>query len=200
MINVLADLEIETEAAVVLMARLASCFDRGDDEHELSLRRILTPIAKFLVTKRCTEVVHEALECLGGNGFVEESILPRLLRESPLNAIWEGSGNVIALDVLRAARTHPDSVEALRIELARSPIGDSGLVDRLVSAREGEARAIAEQIGVSMQAGLLAEKASSDVADAFLQSRLQASHNTRLYGTLPFGKSLSSIVERAIPV
>ena len=113
MLNVLADLEVETEAAALLMIRLATSFDRSsDDEHERALRRIATPLAKFWVTKRCSEVVHEALECLGGNGFVEESILPRLFRESPLNAIWEGSGNVIALDVLRAATANPDSVDA----------------------------------------------------------------------------------------
>ena len=119
MLNVLADLEVETEAAALLMTRLATSFDRSsDDSHEQALRRIATPLAKFWVTKRCSEVVHEALECLGGNGFVEESDhASSLFRESPLNAIWEGSGNVIALDVLRAARANPDSVEALADEI-----------------------------------------------------------------------------------
>ncbi len=200
MINVLADLEIETEAAVVLMARLAMCFDRSDDPHEQALRRVLTPLAKFHVTKRCTEVVHEALECLGGNGFVEESILPRLLRESPLNAIWEGSGNVIALDVLRAARTQPDSAEALRSELARGPVGGEDLVDRLVIANEGEARQLVEQIALRLQAGLLVDHASPEVAETFVASRISDPSGTRLYGTLPSTNKHNSIVERAIPV
>jgi len=199
MINVLADLEIETEAAVVLMARLAMSFDRADDPHEQSLRRILTPIAKFLVTKRCTEVVHESLECLGGNGFVEESILPRLLRESPLNAIWEGSGNVIALDVLRAARSHPESVEALRSELARGPSSGVREVDRLVAATDGEARQVTEQLAIHLQAGLLSEFASDEVATIFISTRILDVTGNRLYGTLPYSTALASIVERAIP-
>ena len=108
MANVVADLEVETQAAEALMVRTAATFDRAASEPgEAALRRVITPVAKYWVTKRCTGVVHESLECLGGNGYVEESIMPRLLRESPLNAIWEGSGNVIALDVLRALRDRP---------------------------------------------------------------------------------------------
>jgi putative acyl-CoA dehydrogenase len=106
--NVLADLEIETEAAVLMMMRLAGAFDRSPiDDDERRLRRILTPLAKYWVTKRCSEVVREALECLGGNGYVEESIMPRLYRESPVNAIWEGSGNVTSRCGRRAQGRSP---------------------------------------------------------------------------------------------
>jgi putative acyl-CoA dehydrogenase len=204
MINVLADIEIETEASVLLMARVAHAFDRSDDPREQSLRRLITPIAKFLVTKRCTEVVHEALECLGGNGYVEESVMPRLLRESPLNAIWEGSGNVIALDVLRAIRTNPESVRNLEEEV-------SGLDSRIdeaarsafallsdVSDPEGQARLITERLGVILQASLMSKAAGSEATDAFIGTRLQGGGG-RLYGTLPQTKGLSAIVERAIP-
>jgi len=198
MTNVLADLEIEVEAAVALMARVAVSFDRADDEQEQALRRLLVPIAKFLVTKRCTEVVHEALECLGGNGFVEESIMPRLLRESPLNAIWEGSGNVIALDVLRAARTHPESVEALRSEIAGLPqAGDA--IERLAHADEGQARFVTERLGVLLQAGLLVKHAAPEVSDLFLATRVEGGGG-RIYGTLPSQQGLDTVVERAIPL
>ena len=204
MINVLADLEIETEAAVLLMARVARTFDQGDDPREQALRRLITPIAKFLVTKRCTEVVHEALECLGGNGYVEESVMPRLLRESPLNAIWEGSGNVIALDVLRAIRTNPESVHVLEEEI-------SGLDDRIDAAArstfalladlddpEGQARLVTERLGAILQASLLTKSAGPAVTDVFIGSRLQGGGG-QLYGTLPQTRGLSAIVERAIP-
>ena len=194
MLAVLADLEIETEAAVALMIRTAESFDR-DDEHEIALRRILIPVAKFLVSKRCSEVVHEALECLGGNGYVEESIMPRLLRESPLNAIWEGSGNVIALDVLRAARTHPDSLEALRYEFG-DPVGE--VLDSNLDAEEGTARLFAERLGVSLQASLLQRWAIPAVSDLFHRTRI-GHEGGRFYGSLPRHDSLRSIVEPAIP-
>ncbi|MFV1962793.1 MAG: acyl-CoA dehydrogenase family protein, partial [Acidimicrobiia bacterium] len=119
--NVLADLEVETEMAVLLMMRTAGAADRAAvDEHEALIKRILTPVGKYWVTKRCSEVVHEATECLGGSGFIEESIMPRLFRESPLNAIWEGPGNVIALDVIRVLAKEPAAVDALRVELGTS--------------------------------------------------------------------------------
>jgi putative acyl-CoA dehydrogenase len=204
MLNVLADLEIETEAAVLMMARVATTFDEVEDEREQALRRILTPIAKFVVTKRCTEVVHEALECLGGNGYVEESVMPRLLRESPLNAIWEGSGNVIALDVLRAARTHPEAVEALQDEVtgidSRVDAAASNCFDMLASLGdpESQARLLTERLGVSLQAALLAQHADPAVTEAFIVTRLEGAGG-RFYGTIPSPAGLSSIVERAIP-
>ncbi|MGH8923275.1 MAG: acyl-CoA dehydrogenase family protein [Acidimicrobiia bacterium] len=204
MINVLADLEIETEAAVLLMARVALSFDRADDEREQSLRRLITPLAKFLVTKRCTEVVHEALECLGGNGYVEESVMPRLLRESPLNAIWEGSGNVIALDVLRAARTHPESVTALKEEVSGIDARIDAAADSAFALLEGledpegQARLVTERLGALLQAALLTKSADPAVTHAFISTRLEGAGG-RFYGTLPHPNGLATIVERAIP-
>ncbi len=208
MLNVLADLEVETEAAAMLMTRLATAFDRSsDDQHERDLRRIGTPLAKFWVTKRCTEVVHEALECLGGNGFVEEAILPRLFRESPLNAIWEGSGNVIALDVLRAAQANPDSVEALADEMALGagfdPLIDKAAVAAIELLRnlpspQAQARLVTERLAIAWQASLLARFGRTEVAAAFVRSRLSPDGG-RTYGTLPADAAHGLIVEPAIP-
>ena len=208
MLNVLADLEVETEAAALLMTRLAAAFDRSsDDQHERDLRRIATPIAKFWVTKRCAEVVHEALECLGGNGYVEETILPRLFRESPLNAIWEGSGNVIALDVLRAAQANPASVEALVDEMSLGTGFDPRIDEagaraiallRNLSAPPAQARLVTERLAIAWQASLLARFGRPEVAAAFVRSRL-SSEGGRIYGTLPADADLRRIVEPAIP-
>ena len=126
---VLADLAVEVEAATALMLRLAETVDSGDPE-SVAFGRLAVAAAKFWVCKRSPTVVAEALECLGGNGYVEESGLPRLFRESPLNSIWEGSGNVIALDVLRAVRRDQDSVDAVFAELARSAGADARLDQR----------------------------------------------------------------------
>jgi putative acyl-CoA dehydrogenase len=208
MLNVLADLEVETEAAALLMTRLATSFDRSsDDQQERDLRRIATPIAKFWVTRRCTEVVHEALECLGGNGFVEETILPRLFRESPLNSIWEGSGNVIALDVMRAAQANPDSVEALVEEMSLGTGFDRRIDEaaaaaigllRNLSSQPAQARLVTERLAVAWQASLLARFGRPEVATAFVRSRLSA-EGGRTYGTLPPAAALGRIIEPAIP-
>jgi putative acyl-CoA dehydrogenase len=190
------------------MTRLATSFDRSsDDQHERDLRRIATPLAKFWVTKRCAEVVHEALECLGGNGFVEETILPRLFRESPLNAIWEGSGNVIALDVLRAAQANPDSIEALADEISLGTgfdprIDETALAAiellRNLSSPQAQARLVTERLAVAWQASLLARFGRPEVAAAFVRSRV-SSEGGRTYGTLPADAALRGIVEPAIP-
>jgi putative acyl-CoA dehydrogenase len=208
MVNVLADLELEVEAAALLMTRLATTFDRApDDEHERALRRIATPLAKFWVTKRCSEVVHEALECLGGNGFVEENILPRLFRESPLNAIWEGSGNVIALDVLRAAQASPESVEALANEMAlgsgldaRIESAATSAIDllRSLSSPTSQARLVTERLAIAWQASLMARFGRTQAADAFIRSRLSA-EGGRTYGTLPADTAMREIIEPAVP-
>jgi putative acyl-CoA dehydrogenase len=171
------------------------------------LRRIMTPLAKFWVTKRCTEVVHEALECLGGNGYVEESILPRLLRESPLNAIWEGSGNVIALDVLRAAETLPESIDALAEELMYG-VGSDPRLDRAIDTAlsrlrsqdrsEARARMLAENLAIAWQGSLLARFGRPETFDAFVRTRIGAEGGT-LYGTLPHDAEMRAIVEPAIP-
>jgi putative acyl-CoA dehydrogenase len=207
--NVIADLEVEVEAAEALMARTAATFDRAsEDEHEAALQRIVTPVAKYWVTKRCTAVVHEAMECLGGNGYVEESIMPRLLRESPLNAIWEGSGNVIALDLLRALHTRPETAEALLTELEATRGADTAL-DGAVAALagtmgddraedEGGARRLAGSMATVLAASLLVRHADPAVAEAFIATRV-AGDGGHLYGTLPAGVDTAAISAKAVP-
>ncbi len=206
--NVLADLEVETEAAVLLMMRVAGAFDRAPlDEHEDLVKRILTPVAKYWVTKRCSEVVREALECLGGGGYVEESVMPRLYRETPVNAIWEGSGNVIALDVVRVLAREPAAVEALRWELEGSKGHDRRLDKAIESAfsdfamgdAELRARSLVEGLAVATAGSLLARHAAPEVFEAYAVSRLSGSWGS-LYGTLPPGVDFESVIEPAVPV
>jgi putative acyl-CoA dehydrogenase len=208
MLNVLADLEIETEAAVLLMMRVAGAFDRSPvDEHEAQIKRILTPVAKYWVTKRCSEVVREALECMGGNGYVEDSIMPRLYRESPVNAIWEGSGNVIALDLVRAIAREPGSVDALEKELESSKGIDRRLdaaVDaslaavRAPSDVEYEARRLVESLALAAAGSLLARFSATEVWEGFAAGRLSQDRGL-LYGALPPGVDVRAVVEPAIP-
>lgn len=200
MTNVLADLVLESEAAMWTMLRLAASFDRPEED---PLRRILTPLAKFWVTKRCPIVTNEALECLGGAGYVEESPMARLFRESPLNAIWEGSGNVIALDTLRALRTAPGSAEALAHELEWSRGRHEALdpaIDRAAvlladdgPRDEASARRLVRDLALTTQASILVREAEEVVADAFIRSRLADGHGGVL-GTLPPGLDLEAIV------
>jgi putative acyl-CoA dehydrogenase len=206
--NVIADLELETEAATLIMTRLAGAFDRADaDPSEAAMKRIALPVAKYWVTKRTSETVREALECLGGNGYVEESIMPRLYRESPLNAIWEGSGNVIALDVLRAAGRSPDSLQMFIVELEEA----SGMDDRLDAAiaqtrtvidrardLELEARRIVEQLATTWAGTLLARHGDEGVFDAYAATRLSGDHGS-LFGTLPSGVPMGELSARAVP-
>ena len=208
MTNVLADLCLESEAATLLAMRLARAFDPGA---EPELRRLATPVAKYWVCKRATPHAVEALEVLGGNGFVEESPMPRLLRDSPLNSIWEGSGNVISLDVLRAAATHPASVEALFGEI-RLASGSDARLDRGVAEAEAAmaaamaeptaapyaARRLTERMAVLLQASLLVRHSPSFVADAFVASRIDGAHGMA-FGTLPSGVNAPAIVERHRP-
>jgi len=208
MLNVLADLEIETELATLMMMRVAGAFDRGPlDEHEAMVKRILTPVAKYWVSKRCSEVVREAIECLGGNGYVEDSIMPRLYRESPVNAIWEGSGNVIALDLVRAIAREPGTVDALQKELEAAKGVDHRLdvaIDTaLDSVRapvepEYEARRLSEALALATGGALLARYGSDEVWQGFAASRLSGDGGG-LYGTLPAGVAVGAIVEKAIP-
>jgi putative acyl-CoA dehydrogenase len=207
MTNVLADLAVESEAATILMLRLARAYDARDDAQEGAFRRLATAIGKYWVNKRLPHAVGEALECLGGNGYVEESIMPRLFRESPLNGIWEGSGNVMCLDVLRAMAREPESVEALRTELdtvrgadprfdrARDALDDA-LTD--LDAIEHRARRLVEQMALLLEGALVLRYAHPAVADAFCASRL--GHDQGLaFGTLPRGADVRTIVERARP-
>lgn len=178
--SVLADLLVESEAASWLMLRLAATYD---SPALAPLRRIGTPIAKYWVCKRAPVVIGEALECLGGNGFIEDSGLPRLFRESPLNSIWEGSGNVICLDVLRAARREPSSAQALvtEIETGRgfAPQLDSA-IDRAVrgldSADEAQARRVVEQLAIAWQAAILVNHAPAAVAEMWVATKLSPGH------------------------
>ncbi len=208
MTNVLADLCVESEAATLVAMRLARAFDPGA---EPSFRRLATAVTKYWVCKRTTPVAAEALECLGGNGFVEESPMPRLLRDSPLNSIWEGSGNVIALDVLRALAKEPETLEAFLAEVGLAAGADPRLDTAVVTARrelervarDPEAaryagRRIVEQLALALQGSLVVRHSSAPVAEAFLATRLGASGG-RAFGTLPPGIDVDEIVERHRP-
>ncbi|MEU9199791.1 acyl-CoA dehydrogenase family protein [Streptomyces sp. NPDC048332] len=205
--NVLADLALESEAATVLAMRLAAAYDAGT-ESESAFLRIAVPAAKYWVTKRCAPLVAEALECLGGNGYVEESGMPRLLREAPLNSIWEGSGNVQALDVLRALQREPLALNAFLQEVGRARGADHRL-DRAIrdllteladlQGIEARARRLVERMALVLQGSLLVRWAPSEVADAFCASRLGGEWGSA-FGTLPHTLDLASVVERARPV
>jgi putative acyl-CoA dehydrogenase len=206
--NVLADLALEAEAALVLAMRVARACDRaGVSEHESRFKRIGTAVGKYWITKRAPTLAAEALECLGGSGYVEESIMPRLYREAPLNSVWEGSGNVNSLDVLRAMAKEPETVEAFFAELARAadinPNFDAA-VERLKQELanrdqiEIRARRVVEQMALTLQGALLLRYSPPALAEAFCVSRLGQDWG-RAFGTLPVGLQLKSIVERAHP-
>ncbi|MFD4645273.1 acyl-CoA dehydrogenase family protein [Streptomyces sp. NPDC058441] len=209
--NVLADLALESEAATTLALRLAAAQDAVQDtgsEQERAFLRIAVPAAKYWVTKRCTPMAAEALECLGGNGYVEESGMPRLLRESPLNSIWEGSGNVQALDVLRALQREPQALNAFLQEVGRARGADhrlDGAIKDLLTELadlegiEARARRVVERIALVLQGSLLVRHAPPEVADAFCASRLGGDWGAA-FGTLPHSLDLRSVVERARPV
>ncbi|WP_432144030.1 acyl-CoA dehydrogenase family protein [Streptomyces sp. bgisy084] len=205
--NVLADLALESEAATTLALRLAAAYD-GGTERDRHFLRLAVPAAKYWVTKRCTPMVAEALECLGGNGYVEESGLPRLLREAPLNSIWEGAGNVQALDVLRALRREPEALNAFLTEVGAARGADhrldraiKGMLTELADLEgiEARARRLVERMALVLQGSLLVRHAPSEVADAFCASRLGGDAGAA-FGTLPHTLDLASVVERARPV
>ena len=205
--NVLADLALESEAATTLTLRLAGAADRAvrGDGAESAFRRIATAVGKYWVTKRGPAFTAEALECLGGNGYVEDSGMPRHYREAPLLSIWEGSGNVNALDVLRALTRDPGTAEALFTELALAQGADARLdaaVSRLKNdlgrATETGARRLVEQMALTLQASLLVRHAPAAVADAFCASRLGGDWG-HAFGTLPDSADLDTILARALP-
>lgn len=212
MANVLADLAVEAEAATVAALRLAGAVDRaaaGDAEEEL-LRRLGLAVTKYWVCKRAPAHAAEALECLGGNGYVEDSGLPRLYRESPLPSIWEGSGNVAALDVLRAMARQPEAVEAFFAEVDRAAGADRRLdaaTARLrkelsdlgdLSALQYRARRVVEHLALVLQGSLLVRHGHPAVADAFCASRLDGDWGIA-FGTLPAGLDTAAIIERGAP-
>ena len=210
--NVLADLALESEAASALTMRLAAAFDAAQGggegaEQERQLLRLALPAAKYWVTKRATPLAGEALECLGGNGYVEESGMPRLLRESPLNSIWEGSGNVQALDLLRALQRSPEALNAFLTEIGHARGADHRLdaatKDLLTELSdlegiEARARRLVERMAQVLQGSLLVRYAPAAVADAYCASRLGGDWGTA-FGTLPHTLDLASIVDRARP-
>jgi putative acyl-CoA dehydrogenase len=214
--NVLADLAIESEAATASALRVARSYD---EPGEGAFRRFATAVTKYWVSKRAPGHAAEALECLGGNGFVEESGLPLLYRDAPLNSIWEGSGNVAALDVLRAIVKEPESLPAFLAECELAAGGDSRLDAHLARTRDRvhalfagtdgespeqrlynsqfEARRIVEELAVGLQASLLVRHAPPAVADAFCAARLDSAGG-RVYGTLPGGVDAKAIIDRAL--
>ena len=206
--NVLADLCLESEAATALALRLARSFDEAPgDETERRFSRIATAVGKYWVTKRAVAVVAEALECLGGNGYVEEAPLARLYRDVPLNSIWEGSGNVQCLDVLRAMHKEPETVAVLFGELNAAKGVDRrydqllAWIDEELSDRsqiEARARRIVEALGLALQAAILLQHGHPAVRDAFCSSRLAGKQYLTL-GTLPAGTSFEGIIERSRP-
>ena len=204
MLNVLTDLAVESEAATASALRLA----RAYDEDDRPLRRFATAVMKYWICKRATPHAAEALECLGGNGYVEESPMPQLLRDSPLNGIWEGSGNVISLDVLRAMAREPEGLPAFLAECERAHGGDRRLdahldaLPGLLGELEGEdaqwlARRAIEDLALAFEGSLLVRHAPAAVADAFCAGRLGAGRG-RAFGTLPRGVDGAAIVERAL--
>jgi putative acyl-CoA dehydrogenase len=206
--NVIADLALEVEAATLLAFRLARAVDdaAAGDAGAALLVRIATPAAKYWNCKRVVGVVHEALECHGGNGFVEEGPMARLYREAPLNGIWEGAGNVIALDVLRAAAKSPPAVDAVIAEIRAAKGADQRLdsaIDRLEAElrdpleHEARARRIAEKMAVALQASLLIRHSPAAMADAFCATRL-GGDGGGAFGNLPAGFDQRAIVERAL--
>jgi putative acyl-CoA dehydrogenase len=206
--NVLADLQVESEAATTLMLRLAGAVDRAQrgDAEEQAFKRIATAVGKYWVTKRGPAVAAEALECLGGNGYVEDSGMPRLYREAPLNSVWEGSGNVNALDVLRAMSREPASVEACFAELDRARGADPRLDDAVVGLKAGlsdledvesRARRLVERMALVLQGSLLVRHAPAAVADAFCASRLAGDWG-HAFGTLPKGVDAQAVSARIL--
>lgn len=204
--NVLADLCLESEAATALAFRLARGFDQAaHDPAQRAFTRLATAVGKFWITKRTPAVTLEAMECLGGSGYVEESVLPRLYRDSPVNSIWEGSGNIQCLDVLRALRHDPDALDVYLTE-ARLAQGADARLDRYLArletevhtADEARARWLTEHLALALQASLLVRHAPSAVADGFIAGRLAADGGL-VFGCLPPGVDCDAIIARARP-
>lgn len=206
--NVLADLSLESEAATILCMRLARAYDEcAQDKSQEIFKRIATAISKYWVCKRAPNYLFEAMECLGGNGFVEETIFPRLYREAPVNSIWEGSGNVAALDVLRAIGKEKESLDILLAEIKKG-VGQNKNLDNFViqlqknlstiEEFEIQARFLVEQMTLALQASLLVQYSPDYVSNAFCASRLGGEWG-KVYGTLSPSVDFDSIIQRAKP-
>lgn len=205
--RVLADLAIEAEAAIRLTLRLAKAYDQQDDEYESHFRRISTAIAKYWLTKRSVTHIYESMEVLAGNGFVEESHFPRHYRQAPLNSIWEGSGNVMCLDVLRAMQKEPRTAEVLMTELA--PIkGKNAHLDRLLGHIQkafakpddllAQSRWLVEKLALALQAKLMLESAPAEIAEIFCENRL-SEHGVNTFGALRGHADYKAIATRSAP-
>ncbi len=204
--NVLADLALEVEAGVAMTMRVARAFDEGHrDDDARDFGRIATAVTKFWTNKRAPQAIYEAMECLGGSGYVEESVLPRLYREAPVNSIWEGSGNVIGLEILRAMQRNPETVPAYLRELEAARGGNRHLdaaIDRLKNELRNQddvqtrARRVAELMALTLQGSLLVRNAPEVVADAFCATRLGGDGGF-VYGALPADTDVEAILTRA---
>ncbi len=205
--NVLADLALEQEGSLALTMRIGRALDHRDDPHEDLLVRLCTAVGKYWICKRTPNLVYEAMECIGGSGVMEDGPFPRLFRESPVNAIWEGSGNIQCLDVLRAMQKTPEVVDAYFAEAGRVR-GANAALDRWIGGIHGlledsadaeyRARDLVDRMALGLQAALLVQHAPAAVADAFCASRL-ADGGHRNYGTLPRGVDVGALIERATP-
>jgi putative acyl-CoA dehydrogenase len=205
--NVLADLALESEASLAITLRLARALDHQDDEHERLLLRLGTAVGKYWICKRAAAHTVEAMECVGGVGVVEDNVLARLYRESPINAIWEGSGNVQCLDVMRATAKEPKVVEAFISELERAKGQDQGFDRYLAGLKseltrrapaEGNLRALVEKLALAWQGASLLQFAHEDVAAAFIQGRLLDTRGL-MFGNLPAKVPMRALLERARP-
>ncbi|WP_411722673.1 isovaleryl-CoA dehydrogenase [Marinobacter sp. F4216] len=206
--NVLADLAIESEAALAFTMRMARALDHQDQEHERLLTRLATPVGKYWICKRSPNLAYEAMECIGGNGVMEDSIMPRLFRESPVNAIWEGSGNIQCLDTLRAMHKAPETLDAFLSEVSLARGADARFdrfLDHLqkdtgdLSDAEYRARNLVDRMALALQAALLLQHSDQAVADAFCATRLTP-HGGLNFGNLPADTDAKAILKRATPV
>ncbi len=209
--NVLADLQLELEGSLAFTMRMAQALDRSlapdSDEHDRLLLRLGLPTGKYWICKRTPAHTYEAMECLGGNGVTEDFILARLYRDAPINAIWEGSGNVQALDMLRAMERSPEVLDTWFAELDKSRGGHRMLDEAVQALRrqlqdndqlEYRARTLVDQLALTMQAGLLLQAGNTAVAEAFIAARL-GQGGARQYGTLPRGLAVDELIARALP-
>jgi putative acyl-CoA dehydrogenase len=205
--NVLADLALESEAATALTFRVARAVDASPrSSSEAALARVVTALGKYWVCKRATPFVNEAQECLGGLGYVEDTPLPRLLRQAPLNSIWEGSGNIQCLDVLRALHREPGCREAYFAELLDARGGHAlldaevvrlqGMLDGDAAGREGQSRLLVERMALALQAAILIRAGDNEIADGFCRSRLGGAHGLA-FGTLPGSAPMTQLLDRA---
>lgn len=207
--NVLADLAIESDAALHLGLRVGHALDQRNDDQQAAFLRIATAVGKYWVCKRSPGHAYEAMECIGGSGVMENSIMPRLYREAPINTIWEGSGNVQCLDVMRAMAKSPECVEALFAELALTQGYDKQL-DHLVAGikralsnnedREWHARSVVENMALALQANLLVRYGHNATAEAFIATRLGVDQRGLVFGTIPDGVNVDSVIDRALPM